>query len=296
MKKIFLFSFSILLVASITSNAQSLFTGKVMEGLSIDSKILGKKVNYSVYLPPDYEASNRSYPVVYLLHGYTDDETAWVQFGQVNTAADHGIENGDVAPTIIVMPDGGVTFYINDHAGKVRWEDMFIEEFIPEIESKYRIRSKKEFRGISGLSMGGYGSTILAMRHPEMFAACAAFSSAYRSGEEVVALTQQSYNRMYADLFGPDLAGEDRLTDHWKNYNTLYQAENMPVEELNKVRWYIDCGDDDFLYKGNSLMHIKLRERGVNHEYRVRDGSHNWEYWRTGIYAGLKFISQSFHR
>lgn len=57
-----------------------------------------------------------------------------------------------------------------------------------------------------------------------------------------------------------------------------------------------DCGDDDFLYKGNSLMHIILRERGVDHEYRVRDGSHNWEYWRTGIYAGLKFISQSFHR
>lgn len=296
MKKSVLLSFVILLFACSTSRAQSPLTGKVMEGLSIDSKILGKKVNYSIYLPPDYETSSRSYPVVYLLHGYTDDETAWVQFGQVNTAADHGIEKGDVAPTIIVMPDGGVTFYINDFAGKVRWEDMFIEEFIPEIESKYRIRSKKEFRGISGLSMGGYGSTILAMRHPDMFAACAAFSSAYRSDEEMIEMTQSAFNRVYSGLLGPGLEGEDRLTDHWKKYSTIYQAENMPVEELNKVRWYIDCGDDDFLYKGNSNMHIILRDRGVNHEYRVRDGAHNWEYWRTGIYAGLKFISQSFHR
>ncbi|MFW5762133.1 MAG: alpha/beta hydrolase [Cyclobacteriaceae bacterium] len=295
MKKLFLCGLASFLL-SFSLVAQAPFQGKVLEGLSIESKILGTTVNYSIYLPPDYATSTRSYPVVYLLHGYTDNETAWVQFGEVNAAADRGIENGDVAPAIIVMPDGGVTFYINDYAGKVRWEDMFIEEFIPDIESKYRIRSKKEFRGISGLSMGGYGSTILAMRHPDMFAACAAFSSAYRSEEEVLEMSQQNYNRMYANLFGPDLTGEDRLTDHWKSYNTLHQAENMPVEELNKVRWYIDCGDDDFLYKGNSMMHIILKEREVNHEYRVRDGAHNWEYWRTGIYAGLKFISQSFHR
>jgi len=296
MKKILIFSFIVLFLACNSTGAQSLFKGKVLEGLSIDSKILGKKVNYSIYLPPDYEASNRSYPVVYLLHGYTDNETAWVQFGEVNTAADHGIENGDVASTIIVMPDGGVTFYINDYAGKVRWEDMFIEEFIPEIESKYRIRSKKEFRGISGLSMGGYGSTILAMRHPDMFAACAAFSSAYRSEEEVLEMSQREFDRIYGDLLGSGLKGESRLTDYWKRYSAIYQAKNMLVEDLNKVRWYIDCGDDDFLYKGNSNMHIIMRDRGVNHEYRVRDGAHNWEYWRTGIYAGLKFISQSFHR
>jgi S-formylglutathione hydrolase FrmB len=296
MKKIFSSIFFIVFITVIAVSAQSPFQGQVLEGLSLDSKILGKDVNYSIYLPSDYKTSNRSYPVVYLLHGYSDNETAWVQFGHVNTSADHGIQKGDIAPAIIVMPDGGVTFYINDYAGKMRWEDMFIQEFIPEIEKKYRIRSKKEFRGISGLSMGGYGATILAMRHPDMFGACAAFSSAYRSKEEIVDMSQENFDRLYSDLLGKGLQGEERLTGQWKKYNTIYQAENMPVETLNKVRWYIDCGDDDFLYKGNSSMHIILRERGIDHEYRVRDGNHSWEYWRTGIYAGLKFISQSFHR
>ena len=296
MKKIFLSNFIIVFITIFSASAQSPFQGQVMEGLSIDSKIIDKQVNYSIYLPPDYKTSDRSYPVVYLLHGYTDNETAWVQFGEVNTSADHGIKNGDIAPSIIVMPDGGVTFYINDYAGKMRWEDMFIQEFIPEIEKKYRIRSKKEFRGISGLSMGGYGSTILAMRHPDLFGACAAFSSAYRSEEEIMNMSQENFDRLYGDLLGKGLQGEERLSDQWKKYNVIYQAKNMSVETLNNVRWYIDCGDDDFLYKGNSVFHITLRERGVNHEYRVRDGSHNWEYWRTGIYAGLKFISQSFHR
>jgi S-formylglutathione hydrolase FrmB len=69
-----------------------------------------------------------------------------------------------------------------------------------------------------------------------------------------------------------------------------------PIDQLKSVRWYIDCGDDDFLYKGNATMHIILRDRGIPHEYRVRDGGHNWLYWRTGITDALKFIGKSFHR
>ena len=64
---------------------------------------------------------------------------------------------------------------------------------------------------------------------------------------------------------------------------------------MNSVRWYIDCGDDDYLYKNNVLMHIKMREKGVHHEFRIRDGDHNWDYWRSALPSVLEFVSQRFH-
>lgn len=264
--------------------------------MSFESKIMDQAVAYSVYLPSDYADSDRSYPVVYLLHGYTDDETAWVQFGEVNFAVDRGIASGEIPPMIIVMPDGGLTFYINDYKNEALWEDMFIKEFMPRIESEYRIRRKKEFRGIAGLSMGGYGSAILAMRYPELFAASAPLSAAFYTDEELTAMEADQYEKRYGILYGEGLSGEERLTEHWQTYSVIRQAQTLPVDRLKSVRWRIDCGDDDFLYKGNATMHIILRDRGVPHEYRVRDGAHNWTYWRTGISDALKFIGQSFHR
>ena len=78
--------------------------------------------------------------------------------------------------------------------------------------------------------------------------------------------------------------------------NPLALVDEMSKKQLNSVRWYIDCGDDDFLYKGNSLMHLKMREKGINHEFRIRDGGHNWTYWRSALPNVLGFISQRFHQ
>ncbi len=270
--------------------------GQILEGLHYSSAILGRDVSYAVYLPPDYAVSSRRYPVVYLLHGYTDDESAWIQFGEVNMAVDRAIAGREIPPMIIVMPDGGVTFYINDHQGKVRYEDMFIQEFIPHIDTAYRTRPAKEFRGVSGLSMGGWGTLLLAMRHPDLFAACAAFSSALWTDEDYTAIEDKMYERILGPLFGSGLAGKDRLTPHYRTYNPLELAKTTAVESLKKVRYYIDCGDDDFLFKGNAALHVILAERKIPHEFRTRDGAHTWSYWRTGIVDGLKFIGQSFHR
>jgi S-formylglutathione hydrolase FrmB len=270
--------------------------GQVLEKLKIKSKFLNKEVNYSIYLPPGYSTSTRSYPVVYLLHGYTDDETAWVQFGEVNSAVDRAIASREIPPMIIVMPDGGVSFYINDYKNEVKWEDFFIEEFIPYIDRTFRTRPRKEFRGISGLSMGGYGSLINAMRHPDVFAACAAFSAAVHTEEEVSNMPAEKYNEIYAHLYSGEVSGKQRITEHWEKYSPYYLAKTLPKETLHQVRWYIDCGDDDFLYNGNSSLHIVLRDREIHHEYRVHDGTHNWNYWRTYIIDGLKFIGESFHR
>ena len=270
--------------------------GQVVEGLSLASTILGKDVRFAVYLPADYTASARRYPVVYLLHGYTDDESGWIQFGEVNLAADRAIAGRDIPPMIIVMPDAGVSWYINDHQNKVRFEDMFIQEFIPYVDKTYRTRPKKEFRGVAGLSMGGWGALVHSMRHPDMFAACAAFSAAVWTDEDFMSWEEKSYNPILGPVFGPSPAGKERLTKHFLSYSPLEQAKTMSVDALKKVRYYIDCGDDDFLIKGNCALHIVLTDRKIPHEFRVRDGGHTWSYWRTGIVDGLKFICQSFHR
>lgn len=124
----------------ITSNAQS---GKVFDNLTMTSKILKGERKYAVYLPPDYETSERSYPVLYLLHGATDDHTGWVQFGEVMGITDEAIRNGNATPMVIIMPDAdtGRMGYFN--AGDWKYEDFFFEEFMPHVEKKYRIKSEK---------------------------------------------------------------------------------------------------------------------------------------------------------
>lgn len=286
---------ALIALGSTSVNAQ-LSHGTVQEGLTIDSKTLGKKVRYTVYLPPDYEASHRYYPVVYLLHGYTDNDTGWLQFGEANRIADEGIASGTIPPMILVMPDGGVSFYINNYDGSVKYEDFFTKEFIPFIEGRFRIRAEKQYRGIAGLSMGGYGSLVSILRHPEMFVACAAFSSAVRTDGEMAAEPEDSWNRIYGPVFGPNLKGNDRVTEHFKSYSPPHIVRDTPADKLKGIRLYIDCGDDDGLSTGNAMFHVTLRELKIPHEFRIRDGAHTWFYWRSGLPEGLKFIGTSFHR
>ena len=139
MKNIILF-FLFLICTHSTMKAQS---GKVYDNLSMTSEILNGERKYAVYLPPDYESSERSYPVPYLLHGATDDHTGWIQFGEVLRITDNAIKEGTATPMIIVMPDAdtGRMGYFN--AGEWKYEDFFFEEFMPNVEEKYRIKRKK---------------------------------------------------------------------------------------------------------------------------------------------------------
>lgn len=269
---------------------------RLLESMVFNSSLLNRQVKFSIYLPPDYYTSNRRYPVVYLLHGLGDNETSWVQFGEADRIADAGIRSGDLSPMIIVMPDAGATFYVNDYQNKVRYEDMFVQEFIPHIDTMFRTRPQREFRALSGLSMGGFGSLTLAMHHPELFSACAAMSAAVRTDETFAAIPEERYNTVYAPIFSGPVTGENRLTITWKRNSPITLARSAPEADLKKVRWYIDCGDDDALTIGNSMLHIALLDRQIPHEYRVRDGAHTWSYWRTGLPDALTFIATSFHR
>lgn len=287
MRVVFFFLISNIIVFSTFSQ-----TGRVQESLQFKSDRVSYPVEYSVYLPPDYQISDRSYPILYLLHGYSDDETGWIQFGEANYIADNGIKNGDFPPCIIVMPDGKVTWYCNSFKGDDPWEDMFIKEFIPFIEKKYRVRSRKEFRAIAGLSMGGNGALLLSMRNTDLFSSCVALSAGTFTDEEIIA--NDTYDHYFKDIYGPKPKG--KVSEHWKANSPLHLLDSVDIGQLKSVSYYIDCGDDDFLYKGNSALHIKMKDLGIPHEYRVRNGGHEWSYWRSGLFDGLKFVSKKFHR
>lgn len=284
------------LVAGASQPVYAQNTGKIMEQKTVKSTILNRTVHYTLYLPADYDQSERSYPVVYLLHGYTDDNTGWLQFGEVNRYADKAIADGTIPPMIIVMPDADSSFYINSYDGKEKYEDFFIKEFMPAVEKAYRVKAEKKYRGIAGLSMGGYGTLIYSLKYPDLFAAAAPLSAAVSDDNAIVAMPDMNWDRVFGPLYGRGLTGKDRLNQAWYDNSVLKIIESKTAAELKKVRYWIDCGDDDFLTKGNSLLHIALIEKQVPHEYRVRDGAHNWTYWRTGITDALQFIGDSFHQ
>jgi len=287
MKKVIVL-FSICICVLTTSAAQ---TGTVYDNLSHSSKILKTERNFAVYLPPDYNSSERSYPVLYLLHGAGDDHTGWVQFGEVQRIADAAIKDGTATPMIIVMPDAYTNRlgYFNDIRGDWDYEDYFFKEFMPYVEGKYRIKSEKRYRAISGLSMGGGGSFMYALHHPELFSSSCPLSAYV--GPLTVEVMQHNLQN-YRDTHVSDEVAKNYFPKH--NAHSL--IEGMTKEQLESVRWYIDCGDDDFLYEGNSLVHLALRKKEVKHEFRIRDGGHTWTYWRESLPNVLKFVSDGFHQ
>ena len=286
MRKIIIVSLLVLFNSLDFGFAQS----KVFDNLKMNSEILDMERNYAIYLPPDYESSSRSYPVLYLLHGLGDDQTGWIQFGEVKKIADNAIINGDATPMIIVMPDAntGEVGYFNIPSKDWMYEDFFFNELMPHVESKYRIKSDKRFRAISGLSMGGGGTLTYALHRPDLFSAAAPLSSATGSTD-----VEESLKRIRRYGFEFTKAEMQSLL---KANHPLELIKDIPLNKLNSVRWYIDCGDDDYLFEDNSLLHIAFTKRGINHEYRVRDGAHTWTYWRESLPTVLEFVSQGFHQ
>ena len=288
MKKPFSFILTLSLLISTAVIAQS--GGNVSDNLSMTSKILKMDREYAIYLPADYATSGRSYPVLYLLHGSGDDQSGWVQFGEVKQIANKAILEGKSTAMIIVMPDGdtGQRGYFNSPKGDWNYEDFFFQEFMPFIEKTYRIRAEKRYRAISGLSMGGGGTLMYAFHHPELFSSACPLSASTGpiSLEEAATRWEKQY---------PGISKDD-LNKFYSRHSALELVKNMPDDQKKAVRWYIDCGDDDFLYEGNSLLHIAMRKKEIAHEFRTRDGAHNWTYWRDALPTVLDFVSQTFHQ
>ena len=282
-----LFQISILFTSTLVLAQDS----KVFDNLKMNSEILNQERSYAVYLPPDYDASDRSYPVLYLLHGLGDDQTGWIKLGDVQRIADESINSGISSPMIIVMPDAGsgIVGYINQPNRDWLYEDFFFEELMPYVESKFRIKKQKKYRAISGLSMGGGGTLVYALHRPDLFSSAAPLSPAI--GPTDIDDFHKWISR-YNFYFNDKIETQKLLNAN----HPIILIEKQSKEYLNSVKWYLDCGDDDYLYEDSSLLHLAMKKKGVDHEYRVRDGAHNWNYWKESLPKVLGFVSINFHQ
>lgn len=270
-------------------------TSKVYDNLSMKSEILEMDRKYAIYLPPSYDSSERSYPVLYLLHGAGDDQTGWIQFGEIQYFLDKAIKEGSATPMIVVMPDANTTLrgYFNSPDNSWRYEDFFFDELMPHVEQKYRIKREKRYRAIAGLSMGGGGTFQYALHRPELFAAACPLSA---STGPLTLSDATNWIKRINDNHNP--YSETEIKNWFEKYSTTEFLKNMDIKEdqPHDIRWYIDCGDDDFLYEGNCLVHMTMRKRKIIHEFRIRDGGHTWTYWRGSLPNVLSFVSDSFHQ
>ena len=256
---------------------------------SIRSSVLGCEQKYNVYLPDGYDAA-RTYPVVYLLHGLYGDYSNWARTGRMKDVADPLIASGEIVPMVIIMPNAGdsdVHGYQNGYFNVQDWpyEDFFFKELLPAAEAKYHCGGAKGRRAIMGLSMGGGGTIVYAQRHPDMF------SSAYGMS----AWLDNRQREVRGDgRPGSKLTLTDKSVREHSALDFMDQADAAAIGRLKTVKWFLDCGDDDFLLDLSEELHRKMKKAGLNSQLRVRDGGHTWEYWHTALYTALPFASRNF--
>lgn len=277
--------------------------GRVIESAIMPSKILGHDIQYTVYLPPDYDASKRTYPIFYLMHGGGDDDTAWVHLGEIAHIMDQGIAEGRITPMIVVTPDGRRKFktrprayFMNDADGNYSWADMFFQEFMPFVEKEFRVRQWMEARAIGGLSMGAYAALAYTFQNPGMFSATVALSAGIYTEEQVIEFSQQDYDERYGPAFGAvGKEGKDRITEHYYTKHPLGIMKSLKPEDWKKMKLFLDCGAEDRFDEGYAELHSYLKKAGVPHYYTIRPGEHVWDFWRTGIVKGMEFATAAFH-
>src|SRR5580658_6643228 len=265
---------------------------------ALNSKILKYPVHYCVYLPAGYDAgatprSPQRYPVLYFLHGLGDNEQTLFNSGGW-TLLDDLRQRNKIGDFLIVAPEGKRSFYINSADGSVRYSDFFLQEFIPVIESKYRVSSGRSNRAIGGVSMGGYGALRFAFSHPEMFSAVSAQSAALMTespGElDAAEHSGAPQGKMLAAVFGSPIE-----VPHWKN-NSPFVLAQRNAAGLRKMAIYFNCGQDDNygFEKGAAALHDQLLKEGVKHEYHPYPGDHSLTYFLAHFEEVLRFHSRAF--
>ena len=224
---------------------------------TLESRILGGEQHYAVYLPPSYAKEPlRRYPVLYLLHGMYQDYKSWFSDGGLQAAADKAIAEGAME-MIIICPNGFNSFYYN--TADMRYEDFFIQEFVPEVERRYRILSEKEHRNIAGLSMGGFGATYLAFQHHELF------GNAYSTSGGFI----EPATTLLKNIINAKLATEK---SHFPTYT-------------------LECGEEDALViESNRTLSQFLDEKQINYTKIFRQGTHNWKFWKESLPKILRSV------
>ena len=265
--------------------------GARLELRSLQSKALGREVKYRVYVPNEYQTTSFSYPVLYLLHGMGGNEADWSsekQGNMVNICNAYFAEHPD-QKRIIVMPDARSDWYRDSADNSCKYETFFFDELMPEIERSFRCKTDKKDRAIAGLSMGGYGCMLYALRHPDKFESCYAMSAAIRTKDEVETHSFNEFLKRYKS--------RDDMTENDNRFDDYYFANDphtlvKKLEDKKAVRFMLDCGDDDGLLAGNWAFFNEARAEKVPCELRVRNGGHVWQYWREALPMCLEFIAK----
>ncbi len=229
--------------------------------------VLGKMTSFMAIVPDDKPGP---FPVLYLLHGLSDDHTAWTR----RTSLERYV---DGLPLLVVMPNGERSFYTDSQANpKAAFETYLTRDLIGFVDRTFRTLPTREGRVIAGLSMGGYGAVKLALKHPDLFSAAVSHSGAVGFGRR-----SSDPGSEWAAIMGENARGGP---------NDIFAlAETIDRAHLPALR--IDCGVDDFLIEENRLLHQHLTELGIPHEYQEQPGGHDWVYWDKHIQDTLKFFS-----
>lgn len=268
----------------LTGFAQMPGWGKV-EYKTMPSQILGVDREYAIYLPPNYETNtDRSYPVLYLLHGGGGGHTDWAKAGHLQGIANQLIASEDACEMIVVCPEAGKNLMTFFNSPEWRYEDYFFQELIPYIDKTYRTKADKQHRAVSGLSMGGQATVAYAATHPEMFASAYSMSGYFYRHD----------NLFWIDFNDPIQKKIHQLVEDHNCVKLIQNGSDEQVKAWKTVRWFIDCGDDDFTYDANIALVAAFREKKVPYQLRVRDGGHTWEYWTSALYQVLPFVSRTF--
>lgn len=289
----YIFIYLLLLVLCLgTAKAQDASKMLTLENEVMYSKILGQEVRYSVCLPEGYFQTNASYPVAYMLHGLGDNASSWLEYGRLDVWTKQRVAEGKIIPMIYIMPEGYTNYYVNDWYGKFRYQDMFVKELVPHVDKKYRTLADKAHRATVGYSMGGFGALTLALQHQDVFSATVPLSISIRTDKQYTEEESEGWNEQWGRLFGGiGLEGEKRLTDYYKQNSPAYIFKNKPVN----TKIFILNGDDEgSLAYSNEELHILMRSLHVPHEYRVRDGGHDFKFWFQALSDGLNFVSDAF--
>jgi len=268
----------------------------LLEDQKMHSAIFDNDITYAVLLPEGYDQSTESYPVVYLLHGYGDTERVWYTSGGLKYYVDQYA--GEIVPMIYVMPAAYYSYYVNKFSGDYPYMDMMTTELVPTIDSLFRTKKENTYRAVMGYSMGGYGALILPSLHPEIFTVGVPLSMSFRTDEQYIAEPQDVFNSQWATLFGGhNTTGTARLTDYYLLHSPFHYFGEGDLSRFDDLKILIDCGDDEeSLSITSDELHAYMRDQGIDHEYRVRNGGHSFDYWKKSYPEAFKFISNAFEQ